>query len=69
MAEKYGIRITQNNGTVGWIVGKDCDILLFKTKAEAVKALNQMKNNSDYSWNCKAEAIEFIGFKKHGGNE
>ena len=43
MAYKYGIRIFNRDGSIGWIVGNDCKILLFKTKQEAVKALHLMK--------------------------
>ncbi len=64
MAGKYGIRITHSNGTVGWVAGRDCNILLFRTKPEATKALKQMMNDPHYSWKCDAEVTEFTTFKK-----
>ena len=64
MAEKYGIRIIHDSGPDGWVVGKDCNILLFKTKAEADKALKQMMNDPHYLWKYNAEPAEFTGFRK-----
>lgn len=64
MAGKYGIRITHSNGSTGWVAGKDCKVLLFRTKPEATKALKQMKNDQHYSWKCEAEVMEFTAFKK-----
>ena len=37
----YGIRITIN-GSIGWIVGKDSDVLLFPDKAAASTALKRL---------------------------
>ena len=59
MADRYGIRVKRENGTSGWIAGKDCKVLLFKTKPEAARALKQMKNDLHYSWTCETEAAEF----------
>lgn len=64
MADKYGIRIIHDIGPAGWVAGKDCNILLFMTKPEAEKALNQMKNDPHYLWKFEAEAAEFTGFRK-----
>ncbi len=64
MTYKYGIRITNRDGSIGWIVGNDCKILLFKTKQEAVKALHLMKKDPHYSWNCEADVAEFTGYGK-----
>ena len=50
----YGIRITIN-GSIGWIVGKDSDVLLFPDKAAASTALKRLKSGDAYSWNCEAE--------------
>ena len=33
---KYGIRITYEKGPVGWIVGKDGDIMLFPDKNQMI---------------------------------
>ena len=49
----YGIRITIN-GSIGWIVGKDSDVLLFPDKAAASTALKRLKSGDAYSWNCEA---------------
>lgn len=40
----FGIRIT-SNGIVGWIVGKDADIWLFKDKASAATELKRLKSD------------------------
>ena len=58
-ADRFGIRITDPTGRVGWIVGQDCDYLLFDSEAEASKALRKMKNNDNYSWNCEAVVAKF----------
>ena len=62
MNGKYGIRITYEKGPVGWIVGKDGDIMLFPDKASAAAALKKMKSDGRYSWNCDASAAEFSGW-------
>ncbi len=59
----YGIRITIN-GSIGWIVGKDSDVLLFTDKAAASTALKKLKNSDAYSWNCEAIVSEFPGWGK-----
>ena len=64
MAEKFGIRIIHDIGPAGWIAGKNCNILLFKTRSEAEKALKQMKRDPHYLWKCDAEVAEFTGFRK-----
>lgn len=64
MAEKYGIRITHDSGPAGWAAGRDCNILLYKTRQEAEKALMQMKNDPHYLWKCEAQVTEFTGFRK-----
>ena len=51
----YGITI---NGSVGWIVGKDSDVLLFPDKGTASAELK----NSDTSWHCEAVSAEFPGW-------
>ena len=61
---KYGIRVTHNDGVVGWIVGQDGEVLLFKTEKEAQKRLNAMRKDNRYSWNCNVEVAEFAGFGK-----
>lgn len=63
-AGKYGIRITHNDGVVGWIVGQNGEVLLFNTEKEAKKKLNSMIKNENYSWNCIAEVAKFAGFGK-----
>lgn len=57
---KYGIRVIHNNGINGWIADKNCKVMLFKTKTEAAKALNQMKLDPHYLWKYDAEVTEFI---------
>jgi len=44
----FGIKIT-SNGEVGWIVGKDADIALFKDKATAAAELKRLKSGDAYS--------------------
>ena len=63
---QYGIRITHGEPrpSVGWIVGRDGDILLFPDKPKATAALKEMKKNETYSWNCLAEVVEFTGWQK-----
>jgi len=57
--KKYGIRITYSDGKSGWIVGSDCDYLLFDSEPEAARALKRMKKDDRYSWNCTAEVVPF----------
>ena len=59
----FRIRIT-SNGVVGWIVGRDCEVLLFKDKPTATAALKTMKADERYSWNCEAAVAEFPGWGK-----
>ena len=64
MEDKYGIRIIHGIGPAGWVAGKDCNILLLKTRLEAEKALKQMKSDPNYLWKYEAEVKEFAGFRK-----
>lgn len=59
----FGIRI-KSSDSIGWIVGKDSDILLFPDKASATTALKKMKQSDGYSWNCEAGVAEFPGWAK-----
>ena len=59
----YGIKVT-SNGVVGWIMGKDADIWLFKDKASATAELRRLKSDTQYSWNCEATVAEFPGWGK-----
>ena len=59
----FGIKIT-SNGEVGWIMGKDADIALFKDKAAAAAALKKFKADDQYSWHCEAVVAEFPGWGK-----
>ena len=59
----FGIKVT-SNGIVGWIVGKDADIWLFKDKASAAAVLKRLKTDDRYSWNCEAVVAEFPGWGK-----
>ena len=59
----FGIKVT-SNGIVGWIVGKDADIWLFKDKASAAAELKRLKADERYSWNCEAVVAEFPGWGK-----
>jgi hypothetical protein len=63
MADKYAIRVILENGSSGWIAGRDCKILLFKTKPEAIKALKEMKKDSHYSWKYETEVAECTASK------
>ena len=51
---KYGLRITYEKGPVGWIVGKDGDVMLFADKFSATAILKKTKADDSYSWNCDA---------------
>jgi len=59
----YGIRIT-SDGVVGWIMGKDADIWLFKDKASAAAELKRLKSGDAYTWHCEAVVAEFPGWGK-----
>ena len=59
----YGIKVT-SDGVVGWIMGKDADIALFKDKASAAAELKRLKGGDAYSWNCEAVVAEFPGWGK-----
>lgn len=59
----FGIRI-KSSDSIGWIVGKDADIMLFPDKAAATAALKKMKSGDGYSWNCEAGVAEFPGWAK-----
>ena len=61
---KYGIKITYEKGSEGWIVGKDGDVMLFADKATATATLKKMKADDRYSWNCEAVVTEFTGWGK-----
>ena len=61
---KYGIKITHDKGPVGWVVGKDSDVMLFADKVTATAALKKMKADDRYSWNCEAVIAEFTGWGK-----
>jgi hypothetical protein len=59
----FGIRIT-SNGTVGWIMGKDADIWLFKDKASSAAELKKLKISDTYTWHCEAVVTDFPGWGK-----
>jgi hypothetical protein len=59
----FGIK-TLCDGTVGWMVGNNNDILLFPDKATAAAALKKMKSGDAYSWNCQVEVAAFSGWGK-----
>ena len=59
----FEIKIT-SNGVVGWIMGKDADIWLFKDKASAVAELKKLKSGDAYTWHCQAVVAEFPGWGK-----
>lgn len=61
---KYGILITQRDGTTGWIVGNDGDGLFFDERGQAVKRLKELKADDRYTWNCEAEVMLFPGWGK-----
>ena len=44
----FGIIITSNS-SVGWIMGKDADICLFKDKASAEAKLKKLKSGDAYT--------------------
>lgn len=56
--EKFGIRITHRDGTVGWVVGADGQTLLLDTEKEANRALKQLRQ-MDYSWNCDVAVSKY----------
>ena len=56
----YGIKITIN-GSVGWIVGKDSDVLLFPDKGSTFA---ELKSGDTYTWHYEAVAAEFPGWGK-----
>jgi len=58
-ADKFGILVSYQDGASGWIVGPDCDYLLFDSDQEASRALRKLKRNDNYSWNCRAEVVRF----------
>ena len=59
----FGIRIA-SNGVVGWIMGKNADIWLFKDKASAAAELKKLKSSDAYTWHCEAVVAEFPGWGK-----
>lgn len=59
----YGIKITIN-GSVGWIVGNDSEVILFPDKAAVSAKLKKLKNSDGYTWHCEAVAAEFPGWGK-----
>lgn len=58
-SDRYGIRVSYEDGRSGWIVGEDSDYLLFDTQKDAEKALRKMLRDNRYSWNCKTEVARF----------
>ena len=61
---KYGIMITQRDGTTGWIVGTDGDGLFFNDRSQASKKLKDLQADDRYSWNCDVEVMLFPGWGK-----
>lgn len=61
---QFGIKIIHDNGPVGWIVGKDGDIMLLSDKTSATAMLKKLKADDRYSWNCEAIITEFTGWGK-----
>ena len=57
--DRFGIRVTDPTGRVGWIAGPDGDYLLFDSQSDAERALRKMMRDHRYSWNCTAEAVRF----------
>ena len=55
-APRYGICVAHDDGTEGWLTGKDASVLSYATIEEAQKALRQLKRDTHYSWNCVVEA-------------
>ena len=64
MANQYGIKVTHDFGPPGWIAGSDCNVLLFRTKQEAEKTLDRIREDPHYLWKGSDEAAEFTGFGK-----
>lgn len=58
----FGIKCTDANGRVGWIVGEGGKVLLFSTQKAAEKAFKVMKADDRYSWSNPAEVAQFEGF-------
>ncbi len=44
----FGIKIT-SDGPVGWIMGRDADICLFRDKASAEAELKKLKSGDAYT--------------------
>ena len=59
----FGIKVTCD-GSVGWVVGKDADIWLFKDRVSATAELNRLKSDDQYTWHCEAAVAEFPGWGK-----
>ena len=58
-SERYGILVTHNDGSSGWLVGSDNDYLLFISLKEATKYLKKLKTDDNYSWNCEVTVAKF----------
>ena len=58
-SEKFGIRVSYDDKTTGWIVGQNGEIALFKSQREAAKALKAIKTSDNYTLNCCIEVVQF----------
>lgn len=58
----FAICITHSDGEMGWITNEEAKVKTFKTSEDGEKFLAKLKRTNHYSFNCKAEVLEFKGF-------
>ena len=58
-SEKFGIRVSYDDKTTGWIVGQNGEIALFKSQRDASKALKAIKASDNYTLNCAIDVAQF----------
>lgn len=57
----WGICVHHPDGTCGWVIGNDLEVLTYPSQEDAEKAFKQMKRKTHYSWSLPIEIKEFTG--------
>lgn len=56
---QFGIKVSYTGSPGGWIMAATGDVLLYRTEAEANKAIRNLLKNDNYSWNCQLTAERY----------
>lgn len=55
----FALAVVHPGGMVGWLVGTDCDVMVFSSRDAAERYRKQLMKNDDYGWTCPVEVREF----------